>query len=353
MIKVIQANCRASEDIMTALMAAAVRAGAEMVLVQEPSMKQEEDKWVAKIRDGNYVYIYSDSGPRPYVLTAIRKDIIWKDYGGSRGPERVGIEIGNTRVINIYHHREKTIDIASIRVEIQGNRWKNWVCAGDFNSHHGIWDGNGRESAGSWREVKEIIEYGRLMIEPGTPTWKGGTMHRTSTIDLVIASNEAQVSAVEVASDLFTGSDHETLCWEFNEKDRENWETHRRAIPRWKIRQPIKNDDHDEEEEWRREWKRRIYSDDHATPLGSVDHISEFRKFLDDTFGCKRWSHRAKRWWTKELEEERDILAEARKTTLPSSDQFKQARNRWLRAIRRAKRECWERFLQASDPGAV
>jgi hypothetical protein len=38
---------------------------------------------------------------------------------------------------------------------------------------------------------------------------------------------------------------------------------------------------------------------------------------------------------------------------LPSSDRFKQARNRWLRAIRRGKRECWERFLQASDSGAV
>jgi hypothetical protein len=70
-------------------------------------------------------------------------------------------------------------------------------------------------------------------------------------------------------------------------------------------------------------------------------------------FGQKRWSPRAKRWWTKELEEERDILAEARRTTAPSSDRFKQARNRWLRAIRKAKRECWERFLQASDQGLV
>jgi hypothetical protein len=36
-----------------------------------------------------------------------------------------------------------------------------------------------------------------------------------------------------------------------------------------------------------------------------------------------------------------------------ASDQFKQARNRWLRAIRKAKRECWERFLQVSDPATV
>jgi hypothetical protein len=99
MIKVIQANCRASEDIMTALMSAAVRAGAEAVLIQEPSVKKEEDKWKVKIRDGNYVYIYSGDNDRPYVLTAVRKDVVWNDYGGSRNAERVGIEIGNTRII--------------------------------------------------------------------------------------------------------------------------------------------------------------------------------------------------------------------------------------------------------------
>jgi glycine/D-amino acid oxidase-like deaminating enzyme len=57
MIKVIQANCRAAKDIMTALISAAVRAGAEVVLIQEPSVKKEEDKWKVKTRDGNYVYI--------------------------------------------------------------------------------------------------------------------------------------------------------------------------------------------------------------------------------------------------------------------------------------------------------
>jgi hypothetical protein len=81
--------------------------------------------------------------------------------------------------------------------------------------------------------------------------------------------------------------------------------------------------------------------------------IPLFKSFLDHIFRRKRWSPRAKRWWTTELEEERDFLAEARRTTPPSSDRFKQARNRWLRAIRIAKRECWERFLQASTPGAV
>jgi hypothetical protein len=123
--------------------------------------------------------------------------------------------------------------------------------------------------------------------------------------------------------------------------------------PRWKIREPIKDDEKDEEDEWRQEWMNRLYLGGEPRLLMPLEQISLFKSYLDDIFGQKRWSPRAKSWWTKELEEERDILAETRRTTPPSSDQFKQATNRWLRAIRKAKRECWERFLQASDPGQV
>jgi hypothetical protein len=189
------------------------------------------------------------------------------------------------------------------------------------------------------------------MIEPGTPTWKGGNNHQSSTIDLVIASNQAHVSMAEIASDLYTGSDHETLCWEIDDLEGTLDSRRNPKIVRSKRRPPIKNDEQNEEEECRQEWKRRRYADNNSeAPL--LMQI-ELVKTLNDTFGRKRWSPRAKRWWTKELEEERDILAEARRTTIPSSDQFKQARNRWLRAIRKAKRECWEKFLQASHPGTV
>jgi hypothetical protein len=96
-----------------------------------------------------------------------------------------------------------------------------------------------------------------------------------------------------------------------------------------------------------------LYLGGEPRPLIPLEQILRFKSILEDIFGQKRWSPRAKQWWTKELGEERDILAEARRTPPPSSDQFKQARNRWLRAILKAKRECWERFLQVSDPGQV
>jgi hypothetical protein len=109
---------------------------------------------VAKIRDRNYIYIHSDSGLRLYVLTTVRKDIIWKDYGRSQGPERVMIKVRNTWVINIYHHRKNTMDIASIKDEIRENRQKKWVFAANFNCHNSLWNGNRQEPVGSWRKVK-------------------------------------------------------------------------------------------------------------------------------------------------------------------------------------------------------
>jgi hypothetical protein len=295
MIRVLQANCRASEDIMTTLMSAAVRAGAGVVLIQEPSMKREKegDGWIAKIWDNNFIYIHGNSEERPYVLTAIRKDLLWNDYGGERSAERVGIEIAGTRVLNIYHHGDKVLDIKSIRDELQVDGYKRWVYAGDFNSHHSLWDGNGREPMGSWREDKELIELGQLMIEPGTPTWRGGQNHRSSTIDLVIASNVATISVAEIASDLYTGSDHKTLCWEIGESSVK--ETKRMQVPRWKIRQPIKNQDINEEEIWRKEWNRRVQQNNDSIPKSPLDLIPLFKSFLDDIFGQKRWSPRAKR----------------------------------------------------------
>jgi hypothetical protein len=146
----------------------------------------------------------------------------WTDYGGSRSPDRVGIDINNC----------------------------NCIC-----------DGNGREPSWSWREVKEIIDGRRLMIEPRTPTSMGRQSHRSSMIDLVISSNSAQVSMIEIATDLYTGSDHETLVGEINDEGNEKWETHTVATPRKMIRKLVKNDEKNEEQEWRQQWMNRICPD--------------------------------------------------------------------------------------------
>jgi hypothetical protein len=103
----------------------------------------------------------------------------------------------------------------------------------------------------------------------------------------VIASNETDVSMVEIASDLYTVSDHETLCWEINEigNTSDTVELRKIETTRWKIRQPLKNDDIDEEEKWREDWMKRIHPDgdlDRAPPLNQIPFLRNFSMMLLD-----------------------------------------------------------------------
>jgi hypothetical protein len=58
-----------------ALISGAVRAGVEVVLIQELSVKEEVYRWKPKINDGNYIYIVNDDVKKPYMSTGVRKDI--------------------------------------------------------------------------------------------------------------------------------------------------------------------------------------------------------------------------------------------------------------------------------------
>jgi hypothetical protein len=97
----------------------------------------------------------------------------------------------------------------------------------------------------------------------------------------VIASNEVDVSTVEIAPDLYTGSDHETLFWEINEigNTRDTGGLRMMDTTRWNILQPLKNDDIDEEEKWRKDWMKRIHPDwglDRVPPLNQIPILKDF-----------------------------------------------------------------------------
>jgi phage/plasmid-associated DNA primase len=114
--------------------------------------------------------------------------------------------------------------------------------------------------------------------------------------------------------------------------------------PAWKLRPPIKNGDTDEFKEWQEKWLtgKTAYSD-------PMQKINRFTNFLDETFGRKTWSPHAKRWWNDDLDKQRKQLL-----NLPRhSPEFKTARLKWFKVVRKAKRECWESFLQESDPDRI
>jgi hypothetical protein len=82
MIKVIQANCSLSEDINRVIRSTTIQAGVNDVLIQEWSIKPEEITSIETMRNGNHIHIYSSNNHRPYLLTVVKKDLVWIDYRG-------------------------------------------------------------------------------------------------------------------------------------------------------------------------------------------------------------------------------------------------------------------------------
>jgi len=71
---------------------------------------------------------------------------------------------------------------------------------------------------------------------------------------------------------------------------------------------------------------------------------------LEQHARAKRWCSRSKRWWTPELKDLRKALGRARRDRRTKGmSRVQEARRQLRRAIRKAKRDCWNRFLQESS----
>jgi hypothetical protein len=188
-----------------------------------------------------------------------------------------------------------------------------------------------------------------LAIEPGTITRIGSTGQRSSTIDVVISGPGHGIGSLSViiAKGPRPGSDHEVITWEIFTDDQRfpnNSIADDDQTPSWTLRAPIKTDNQDELKEWRDKWQSGF-----SPYTESVTDISLFTQFLDQEFGRKRWSPFATLWWSYELDKERKRLFRIPRNSVA----YKEARAQWFKTGRKAKRECWEEFLQQSDTDAV
>jgi hypothetical protein len=269
--------------------------------------------------------------------------------GGLRDADVVSIELIQpnrtpVRIFNIYNRNT----LSQINLASELNSATQCIVAGDLNAHHPRWSRADREPSEDWRNVFPIVNAGTLAIEPGTTTRIGSVGQRSSTIDLIISGPGRGMDSIHatIGEDLHTGSDHEVITEELfsNHEGNDPINQIPDDTPAWKLRPPIKNDDTDEFKEWQEKWLagKTAYSD-------PMQEINRFTNFLDETFGRKTWSPYAKRWWNDDLDKQRKQLL-----SLPRhSPEFKAARFKWFKVVRKAKRECWENFRQESDPDRI
>ena len=180
-----------------------------------------------------------------------------------------------------------------------------------------------------------------------------------SIIDLALSTVElGLLTLCKIPEDYPSFSDHELILlrWEDISYDLPNKED---AIPTgWDIHGLTKSPDDLESARinWISQSKSRKLLDQTSNRRDldeEVDWVEEnLAEVLNAHAKILRVTSFSKRWWNKEVAEARKTWARAKRkwgTVTPDTVKLKQARNLFYRVVRKAKRQCWQNFLQGED----
>ena len=230
------------------------------------------------------------------------------------------------------------------------------IIMGDFNRHDQLWGGDdvSLERQGEADPIIDLMDEFALssLLKRGTKTWHGGGLggDYASTIDLVLASENLTDSMVKCAvHETEHGSDHRTIETVFDAP----WPT-----PKHQERLLLKN------APWK-EINARIASTLAATPWeGTVQQksdrlMSAVGEAVYNLTPKAKPSPHAKRWWTADLTQLRQIYTywrnharserRAGRNTSYLEEMAGSAAKQYHDAIRQQKKTHWQEFLADND----
>ena len=366
----LQHNCARGGQVLEAVLETAVRKEADLVLIQEPRGEKERDSTRSH---PSFTFIRGADGVPGKCWIAVNrasrcqvtdlKDLTTECANHAQVVE-VTMPGGEAVVIaNVYdRHAGSERDRPAQRArwgEIA--RHRKVVIAGDMNAHSKLWNPRTTRPRNHvfWEDL--IQDHGLVIWNSEEETRMGAGANLHSIIDLTLSSPAVELNWC-VAAGHASGSDHEVLQWEIL-GDASLEDVSSAATTGWDISGWDPREKEEKEAEAARgkriqaqECYRRGVQD--SPLLGDGSTVEEvdiaaavLRKAmvgtLDQHARKKRWCSRSKRWWTPELRDLRKTLGKARRGwRVAGISRVQAARRELRRAIRTAKRDCWNRFLQ-------
>lgn len=385
---VLQHNCARSSGVVHTALEAALEAQAGIACLQEPPVGKGE------IGHPGFLF-YWPEGPREHVrvVTAVRRDIVDKVVIEARTdlidhPYFMAVDIvergRRTRVVNCYDNR---IGLGYTYVGASRSSRRalidvNWdlimdgrcLILGDFNAHSPAWNAisTTRENAGP---LEDLINRHDLFVNNDldvptrpykTQTSRGGRRGEKvlsdSIIDLTI-SNQAlgPLASWEIEKEGLTTSDHLVIwaSWDSPEGEEQSPQA---TITGWQIGVLLEDEEALEATlgTWNMTARARPPLTDKCSPGDVEDEAEWIESTLTEILGkhCKpiRLCARSKRWWGPLTIKARGVYITAHKAYQAGEigdEDHREARRIYYTAIRKAKRECWEAFLQGTDEGSL
>ena len=180
-----------------------------------------------------------------------------------------------------------------------------------------------------------------------------------SIIDLALTNFElGLLRAWEIPEEYPSLSDHELIVMEWEDIDAQEPGKEQAAMSGWSI-QKLLQDDHLLQAA-KKEWEGSSVGQMHLNFSSTKEDLdkevewfeSKLVKLLNNHAKITRITAYSKRWWNEEVAEARKIWAKDKKRLSGKEglkEELRQARYSYYRTIRKAKRLCWQKFLQGGE----
>jgi ribonuclease HI len=388
-ISFLQHNVGKRQEVQQTLLELAFAKRTDIVLVQEPSVWLDcrDNMWFS-FPHPSYSLVLPKSDKRPRTAIYIRTEAAIQHKQRedlSKDSDLLILEIsGPTErflLLNIYNEKElaedstsqqggvRTIERALLHLQLTNTPF---LIAGDFNSHHFLWNTAIQNPNYEANQLASWLEAHRceLLNTEQEQTFFRSNLRSTSIIDLAFAAGfkENTWDTWYRAED--TGSDHITISFSCYTKhtekflsplqerlyklDKADWElfatTFKEQAASSNLMQMLEaiNAKADKIELGNLLLSTQIQEDlDTATNLLTQSIQEAARKAIPKARHCER----SKPWWSKELAEQRKQASKAIRlyqtyTTLTNARRAKAKRDQYLYAVKQAKANHWDTFLQ-------
>lgn len=244
-------------------------------------------------------------------------------------------------------------DITWDRV-IRGRVW----FLGDFNAHSPIWNLHCRNRKNA-KPLEGLIEKFDLLLNNESGRTTRLVSNGISILDLALSTVELGFLILwEIPEDYPSLSDHELILLRWEDINHSLHSKMEATPTEWDIQGLIKSPDHLESAymDWISRSKSRRLVDQISHKKDLDEEVYWIEKNLAEVLNTHakilRVTFFSKRWWNAEVVEAKKTWAKGKRewgTVTPNKTKLKQARNLYYRIVRKAKRQCWQSFLQGED----
>jgi len=334
--------------------------GADVVMIQEPVVEKEG----YNISHPGYRLV---RGGR--TMTAIRRDTHLEfsevDMGGEGDVQVFDIKYPSGREIRLVNMYDQLRQVEGVRG--QGRpaltaRWREimWrnkiLLGGDWNAHSDRWDPEWPPKRDEVFLTNLMDEYELTEVTDGeaTHTSMRNSKVSTSLIDFFI-TKAGMADKLEIATDLATTLDHTIVCAQLRWDEGEGVKVSRKATG-WDINGLKLEEEKENYKKAEKYWKDKSSGRPVLTENSSGEELQKEAEWIQRNFVnhlnrcCKKVTvcARFKRWWNKEIAENRRILGSlkrARRRGEVTQQQVRKQRSNVRRIIRQSKTKMWQDFL--------